>query len=81
MVTKSGDPPNSINCKNQGVIPVAILTTESFDAQTIDANSVEFGPGKAKAIKAHLDDIDNDGNLDLILHFRTQDVEIQSSEE
>jgi hypothetical protein len=34
---KPGSDPNSINCKNEnGIIPVAILTTNEFDAVTVD---------------------------------------------
>ena len=41
---KPGSFPNSINPKNKGVIPVAILTTATFDATTVDPLSVTFGP-------------------------------------
>ena len=75
---KPGSDPNSINPSNRGVIPVAILTTEDFDATTVDADTVRFGPaGAAKAHKqAHVRDADHDGDLDLVLHFPTQDTGI-----
>ena len=37
---KPGSFPNSINPKSRGVIPVAILTTDSFDATTVDSTTV-----------------------------------------
>jgi len=40
---KPGSYPNSINPNSNGVIPVAILTTPSFDATTVDPLSVKFG--------------------------------------
>ena len=44
---KPGSYPNSIDLISKGVIPVAILTTEDFDATTVDFLSVKFGPDKA----------------------------------
>lgn len=79
---KPGSNPNSINCKNQnGVIPVAILTTTSFDAQTVDASTVRFGQTGTEASethnKGHIEDADGDGDLDMVLHFRFGDTGIQ----
>ena len=69
---------NPINPKSNGVIPVAILSTNSFDASTIDQASLRFGPGQALAEgNGHLEDVNGDGQLDLVLHFRTQDSGIQ----
>jgi hypothetical protein len=74
-----GSFPNSINPRSQGVIPVAILTTASFDATTVDPSTVFFGAtgAEAAAVQFALEDVDGDGDLDLILHFRTQDTGIQ----
>jgi hypothetical protein len=44
---KPGSFPNSINPRSKGVIPVAILTTDTFDATTVDPLSVTFGPDEA----------------------------------
>lgn len=41
---KPGSFPNTINPKSERVIPVAILTTDTFDATTVDPLSVKFGP-------------------------------------
>jgi uncharacterized delta-60 repeat protein len=69
-----GSSPNSINPKSNGVIPVAILTTDTFDATTIDPLSVRFGPKGAKEAhnKGHIEDVNHDGEPDLVLHFKTQ---------
>lgn len=69
---------NKINLKSKGVIPVAILTTEDFAATTVDPLSVEFGPEEASEVheKGHIEDVDEDGDLDLILHFRVREAGI-----
>jgi hypothetical protein len=73
---KPGSDPNSININSRGVIPVAVLTTEEFDAGDVDAGTVRFGPSGAYAEQYALEDVDDDGDIDLILHFRTQDAGI-----
>lgn len=67
---KPGSFPNSINPNSKGVIPVAILTTSNFDTSTVDASTVKFG--SAQAVKSSIEDVDNDGDLDMILHFNTE---------
>ncbi|MDD5560152.1 hypothetical protein [Candidatus Methylomirabilis sp.] len=76
---KPGSVPNSINPKSKGKIPVAILTTDIFDATTVDPTTVHFGRTGTEASPAHwaLKDVDKDGDTDMILHFDTQDTGIQ----
>ena len=71
---KPGSDPNSINLKNNGVIAVAIFTTADFDASGVDVSTVVFAD--AFAVHSALEDVDDDGDLDLILHFRTQDTSL-----
>jgi streptogramin lyase len=80
---KPGSFPNSINPGSQGVIPVAILTTSieagepvTFDASTVAPDTVRFGPAEAPAVQSALEDVDGDGDVDMILHFRTQETGI-----
>ncbi len=68
--------PNSINLKSKGVIPVAIVTTPTFDAATVDPSSVQSGPNLAIPVSLALEDVDLDGRLDMILRFRTQETGI-----
>jgi len=75
---KPGSDLNPINLTSKGVIPVAILTTEAFDATSIDPSTTMFGPDGATEAhgKGHIEDADYDGDLDLVLHFKTQDTGI-----
>ncbi len=70
---------NAINPAHSEVIPVAILTTDTFDAGTVSLDILLFGPDGATIAhpSGHVDDVDGDGDLDLLLHFRTQETGIQ----
>ncbi|RMG96318.1 MAG: glycosyl hydrolase family protein [Chloroflexi bacterium] len=69
-------------CNNgNGVVPVVILTTDKFDATTVDHNSVRFGLAaeahtdkKTGVAKRHEGDFEGDGDTDLIFHFRVKDT-------
>jgi hypothetical protein len=75
---KPGDSPNSINPRSRGVIPVVLLSTDTFDAMIADPATIRFGATGTEAapVLFALDDINGDGKKDLILHFRTQDTGI-----
>ncbi len=76
---KPGSFPNSINPRGKGTISVAILTTNTFDATTVDTSTVFFGATGTEAAPMHaaLEDVDGDGDTDLTLHFSTQGTGIQ----
>lgn len=80
---KPGSSPSSINPSSRGKIPVAILTTDArdnqgtFDATTVDPTTVRLGPTGAEATRYSLEDVDGDGDVDLVLHFNVQDTGIQ----
>ena len=70
--------PNSINPKSNGKIPVAILTTDSFDATAVDPTTVLFGAtgNEVAPVQSATQDVDGDGDTDMVLHFVTQDTGI-----
>ena len=74
-----GSDPNSINTTKKGVIPVAILGSDSFDVADIDRTTLVFGPAAAAPTHpalGHIDDVNDDGFDDLVSHYRTQETGI-----
>jgi len=69
---KPGSDQNSINLESKGVVPVAVLSTGDFDADTIDPASVRFAG--AEPVRWKLEDVDDDGDDDMMFHFRTKDL-------
>lgn len=91
---KPGSDPNAVACRRaETVIPVAILSTQEaagdpldFDATTVDHSTVAFeGAGElhldadtGEPIR-HEEDVDADGDTDLVLHFRLGDTDLTCS--
>jgi uncharacterized delta-60 repeat protein len=79
---KPGSTTNPIKLSSTGRIPIAILSSSSFDATTVDPASVCFGDAQAPAQRdctvAHssLEDVNADGRLDLLLLFETMQTRI-----
>jgi hypothetical protein len=85
---KPGSDDNSINTRNLSVVPVAVLGDEVFDVGLLDVTTLRFGPnGGAPAhdltnpvvYADHLQDVNGDGYLDLVCHFRTPDTGLNPS--
>jgi hypothetical protein len=69
--------PNSINLGSKGVVPVAILTTDDFDAATVDPVTVLFAD--ASPLRWAWEDVDYDGDMDLLFQFKTQELNLDES--
>jgi len=75
-----GSDPNSINPSLEGVLPVAILGSDSFDVADVDVTTLAFGPNSAPLAHwrgPHFEDVDGDGVTDLLAHFRVEETGIQ----
>jgi len=73
-----GSDKNPINLKKKGVIPIAILGSDLIDVTLVDVMTLTFGPGHAAPAHAgHLEDINNDGYVDLVSHYYVQQSGIQ----
>ncbi|MDH3271150.1 MAG: hypothetical protein OEN56_07460 [Gemmatimonadota bacterium] len=82
IAIKPGGDPNTVICTvGNNLIPVAVLTTDAFDATTVDHETLGFegagefhlGPDDSAPLR-HERDVDDDGDLDLVAHFRLGDT-------
>jgi len=74
---------NPINPKSRGVVPVVLYGADDFDVTEVDVDTLAFGPGEAGVAHRngpHLDDVDADGHLDLIIHHRMASTGIGSED-
>jgi len=75
-----GSSVNPIKRTSQGVTPVAVLSGPGFDATKLDPATLRLGPGGATPVKKlAAEDVDGDGDLDLMLHFDTQRLGLTST--
>jgi hypothetical protein len=81
---KPGSDRNSVNLSSQGVVRVAILSTSTFDAATVDPASINLSGAYEKqkgkgTLMASYKDVNRDGYLDLVIHVETQSLSLEES--
>lgn len=74
---KPGENPNGVPLRNNGRIPVAILSNKDFDAPgQVNQKSLTFGPTGDEKSRAFCNqrprDVDGDGLKDLVCYFNTR---------
>ncbi|HUU98732.1 MAG TPA: hypothetical protein VM487_23620 [Phycisphaerae bacterium] len=78
---KPGSYPNSINLGSHGLVPAAILSSDSFDATAVDPASVTLAGagaavrGNGNRYMAHEEDVDGDGLTDLVIQVETENFD------
>jgi hypothetical protein len=85
---RPGSPSNWINLSSGGVVPVAVLTTQDFDASqfipemallTDATTALSMSCAGATAVRWIRADVNGDGRPDLVFFFKIQDLDLTSS--
>jgi hypothetical protein len=82
---KPGAFPNTINLGSNGNVPVAILSSASFDATTVEPLTVKLA-GASVALKGNgtpvtsVQDVNGDGLMDLVVHVETEALELSETD-
>jgi len=81
---KPGSYPNTINLGSFGLVPVAILSSDGFDATTVDPDTVALAGagvavrGKGSKLMSHEEDVNGDDLVDLVVQVATENLDPDS---
>ena len=67
---RPGNAENPVNPGSNGVLPVALLGSESFDVMDVDPDSLALGVNGAPAVEMEYADANGDGSIDLVAHYQ-----------
>jgi hypothetical protein len=82
---KPDSSPNTINLGSGGVVPVAILSTATFDATTVDPLTVTLASAPVK-LKGNgtpqviFRDVNGDGRQDVVVHIQTEALQLNPND-
>lgn len=74
---RPGSRTNPVNTFAGGILPVAILGSDSFQVEAVDLSSLAFGPGGAAPVRragGQRMDVNRDGFPDLLVQFATREA-------
>lgn len=79
IAIKPGDVSTTIAPNRNGMIPVVILSTREFDATRVDSTTVRVGAAGTEAapFRSVLEDIDKDGDTDMLLLIRVRQMGLE----
>jgi hypothetical protein len=76
---KPGDEPTMIEPNREGMLPVVVLSSPTFEASTIDRASITLGPTGTEAtpVRSMVEDANKDGRQDVMVLVRVQDLALK----
>ena len=82
---KPNEFPNSINLGSNGVVPVAILSSATFDATTVNPTTITLAEASVRlkgngTPMASFQDVNGDGRLDLVVQVSTSALQLSNGD-
>jgi DNA-binding beta-propeller fold protein YncE len=84
---RPGNQQNIVNLKSSGVVPVAIISSDIFDALTVKEETILLSgaavrsPGKSNEYMCQERDVNMDGLIDLVCNFDNRDLRLKEGAE